>query len=80
MISGVAETNFDAMQTLRILIKLEDTPEPDMSYLRRLVVATVKRQVAPIAATQDVVETTEEEEPEKEPASGRPATKAKAKG
>jgi hypothetical protein len=77
MMSSVTEANFDAMQALRILIKLEDTPEPDMSYLRRLAVSNVKRQASPTAATQDVVETTEEEEAEKEPASGRPATKAR---
>jgi hypothetical protein len=56
MMSCGMEASFDAMQALRILIKLEDTPDADTCYLRGLVVADVKRQLNAPPAAAEVVE------------------------
>ncbi|QGM98689.1 hypothetical protein [Methylocystis parvus] len=37
--------SFDAMQALRVIVKLEDTPDADSAYLRRLVVADAKLHI-----------------------------------
>lgn len=44
--SSALVASFDAMQALRILLKLEEAPDPDTSYLRRLVLADAKRNIA----------------------------------
>lgn len=43
--SSAVVANFDAMQALRILLKLEEAPDQDSSYLRHLVLADAKRNV-----------------------------------
>lgn len=78
--SSVMEANFDSMEALWSLLGFDDAPEPAMSYLRRLAEPDVKRQLAPTAATRDVFGATEEGEAVREQTSGRPATKAKARG
>lgn len=59
--SSALVASFDAMQALRILLKLEEAPDPDTSYLRRLVLADAKRNIAvPAEAPASVdVETAE---------------------
>lgn len=49
--SSALVASFDAMQALRILLKLEEAPDPDTSYLRRLVLADAKRNIAVPAET-----------------------------
>lgn len=44
--SSALVASFDAMQALRILLKLEEAPDQDTSYLRRLVLADAKRNIA----------------------------------
>ncbi|WP_424360522.1 hypothetical protein [Methylocystis parvus] len=48
--SSAVVANFDAMQALRILLKLEEAPDQDSSYLRHLVLADAKRNVFAPAA------------------------------
>ncbi len=48
--SSALVASFDAMQALRILLKLEEAPDSDTSYLRRLVLADAKRNIAVPAA------------------------------
>jgi DNA segregation ATPase FtsK/SpoIIIE-like protein len=72
MMSCGTETNFDAMQALRILIKLEDTPDADTCYLRGLVVADVKRQLTAAPAEEEVIEAAAEDDAAEDEAASEP--------
>ncbi len=81
--SNATETTFDAIQALRILIKLEETPDADTTYIRELVVADVKRRLqsaAAEAAADDPAEAPEESSDDalEEEAEAAPEKKTKA--
>lgn len=48
--SSETDANFDPMRALRILLKLEETPDADMSYLRKLLLADVRRHLDVVMA------------------------------
>lgn len=54
--SNETQASFDPMRALRILLKLEETQDSDMSYLRKLLLADAKQHIE-AAARQSAPET-----------------------